>query len=547
MGRERARGVSATSFAIVAIGVAVLLLVPLLPEAWLLRELWAFEHLRDWPLALRLAAAGALVASSLSAVRSAAVRAVNLCAANPQWRAAAWIAGLPLLLVVFASLRQRNLRLGDGALLTQLVERRIHEQGVLVTYDEPLELYLHSLAYRALHAAFEWDVASSYALLSCLAGVAFVSAMVWLWRGGRSPVAMSAAVVVSLATPSLQLFFGYVENYSLVAVAALVYMIAAVRSVEGRLSVLVPALLLGVAMSFHVLAGWLGPTLLYVYWRQARDLSVRGRVVLLAAVAAAAIGPIAFTIGWMTAVGVPLGALGETHLAALKFIFLVEPDAPYFVYAAWSAAHWRDIANQWLLTSLAPLLAVAAVLPALRAGAVRGDGRLALFGLAAGFLHLFAMTWNAENGAANDWDLFALAGFFDAMFAARLVQMGARDDDELIRVALPTALLGFALTASFVAANAGRTLEIPPGHARAHLRAGLLHSDAGRSQPALRDFAQALRIGPEDAEVIYRVGVRLWNDGERERSTPLLQRFIELLPDDDRSIVLRAALAEEPR
>ena len=41
------------SLAIGSLGVTVLLLVPLLPDSWLRPSLWAFEYLRDVPLALR--------------------------------------------------------------------------------------------------------------------------------------------------------------------------------------------------------------------------------------------------------------------------------------------------------------------------------------------------------------------------------------------------------------------------------------------------------------------------------------------------------------
>ena len=72
--------------------------------------------------------------------------------------------------------------------------------------------------------------------------------MLWLWRDVRSPLGAAAAVAVSLATPGMQLFFGYVENYSLVAVAAVLFAIAADRAVAGRCSPLVPAVALGAAV-----------------------------------------------------------------------------------------------------------------------------------------------------------------------------------------------------------------------------------------------------------------------------------------------------------
>jgi len=537
--------------AIVGLGAAVLLFAPVLPELVLRRDLWAFEPLRELPLALRIGLAAALAATLHPRVRAGFARGVEALAEHTAWQRATVIGAVPLLLGLFGVFRQRNLRLGDGAILALLMEQRVHVEGYLVGYDEPLELYLHSLAYRGLHAAFEWDVTASYALLSSLAGVAFVLAMVVLWRTEPkgTPVGRAVVVLLSLATPSVQLFFGYVENYTLVALAALLYAIAGLRSLERGLSPLWPALALGVAISLHVLAGWLGPSLLYVWWRHAHAHSARGRIGLLAAMGAMALLPIAATIAGLTAVGVPTAALGETHLAALKFIFLVEPDAPYFVYPAFSAAHWRDIANQLLLTSLSPLLVIAALAPAMRShpAPFSGDARLSFLVLGAGFLHLFAISWNAENGAYNDWDLFALAGFFDAMIAARLVQRLLVDDARRVGLALPAVVLGFALTAGFVWANATRTLELPAGHARAHLRLGAAHSEAGRTAQALGEFEEALRIAPDEAEVVYAVGSQWWNAGDRERGESLLRRFVELRPDDPRADELRRLFGERRR
>jgi tetratricopeptide (TPR) repeat protein len=537
--------------AIVGLGIAVLLLVPMLPELVLRRELWAFEPLGELPLALRVGLAAALTATLHPAVRAGFTRTVDALAARAAWWRTILIGAVPLLLGLFAAFRQRNLRLGDGALLALLVEQRVHLEGYLAGYDEPLELYLHSLAYGWLHAAFEWDVTASYALLSSLAGVGFVWVMIVLWREapGSSPIGGVVAVLLSLATPSVQLFFGYVENYTLVALASLVYLLTGLRSLERGLSPLWPALALGVAISLHVLAGWLGPSLLYVFWRSARARGFTGRIRLLAAMGATSLLPIAATIAWLTVIGVPIGALGETHLAALKFIFLVDPDAPYFIYPAFSSGHWRDIANQLALTSLAPLLVIVALVPAMRSRGVAQvcDAHVRFLALGAGFLHLFALTWNAENGAYNDWDLFALAGFFDAMLAARLVQRALPDDAQRVALALPAVALGFALAAGFVWANHTRTLALPSGHAAAHLRKGAADVEAGRTVSALREFEAALRIAPENVEALYAVGSRLWNTGNRGRSVVLLRRFLTLRPNDERASELRRLLGEPDR
>jgi hypothetical protein len=259
----------------------------------------------------------------------------------------------------------------------------------------------------------------------------------------------------------------------------------------------------------------------------------------------AAVAPIVVTIGAMTAIGVPVSALGETHLAALKFIFLVEPDAPHFVYAAWSAAHWRDIVNQVLLTSLAPLLVLAVLVPT-TAGASRAeDPRLVFLAIAAAFLHLFAMVWNAENGAANDWDLFALAGFFDAMLAARALGWLRSGADARVRLALPAIVLGLSLAAGFVWSNAVRALDLPAGHAAAHLRAGLARVESGRGARGVADLEEALALAPDSPELWLRAGIGLWNAGERTRAAVWLGRYLEQEPEGALSDEVRRLLEPE--
>ena len=531
---------------IVALGAVVLLVLPLAPPAELRSTLWAFEPLRELSLPWRVLLVALLSATLMPGIRARFTSLAQALGQSARVRGAAWAMALPSLFAAFVALRQRNLRLGDGAMLTQWVELRVHTVGHQVTYDEPLELYFHSLAYRVLHAAFDWDVAASYGLLSALAGLAFILLLVALWRdaAAESGAPLTAlAIGLSLATPSVQLFFGYVENYSLVAVASLGYALVALRSLERGLSPLWPAAALGLAISFHVLAGWLGPSLLFVFWHHAASRTPAGRVALLAQMGAVSLVPVGLTVAAMTAVGVPVAALGETHLAALKFIFLVPPEAPYFVYPAFSAAHWRDIVNQIALTSLAPLALIAVVARRLPAGIWRRDARLGFFAWAAGFLHVFGLVWNAENGAALDWDLFALTGFFDALLAARCLQCAefARGDEARLQRGLPALALGVSLALGFVVSNAVRTLEIPSGHARAHLQAGL-KLDAEGSPAAAQEFDRALELDPNDPEISLRVGVRWWNAGERERARPLLLGFLEQRPEDARSAALRALL-----
>ncbi|OGO20380.1 MAG: hypothetical protein A2Z14_05145 [Chloroflexi bacterium RBG_16_48_8] len=63
----------------------------------------------------------------------------------------------------------------------------------------------------------------------------------------------------------IQLFFGDVENYTLVSVLKLLYLFLAYLFIENRIELWVPGLALSIALGFHLLAGWLIPSLIYLF------------------------------------------------------------------------------------------------------------------------------------------------------------------------------------------------------------------------------------------------------------------------------------------
>lgn len=280
----------------------------------------------------------------------------------------------------------------DGAAFQALFEREAGARGVFATHDEILEFAVHSAAWRAAHDRWGWDVATTYQVCSVAAGAVFMLLLVAYARlvTPRQPLVFAALM---LAGGYVQLFFGDVENYTLTAVAVLAYFVWAERFLQRRASVIAASLCLAVAMMCHLLAGFLLPSLVYLWWLAARRQTrraLRSAVLAFAGVIAATLAAAQFF--W----GLPIDRLLDSHAAGHGGDYST-------VLAAPSLAHY------WTQLNLLVLLAPAAVfLPAL-GNALASTDRHVHLALASGGMLLFLVVWEPALGPMGDWNLFANA------------------------------------------------------------------------------------------------------------------------------------------
>jgi hypothetical protein len=294
---------------------------------------------------------------------------------------------------VFFGLRSNFLN-QDSIDLTWKLPRDVPLEGAHVTHDEMWELYLHSRFWHYTNRLAGWSVTLSYQVFSSLAGGLFVPLLLVYSRllVPRRTLAL-AGLVASGAF--MQLFFGDPENYTLTAFLVLAYLYASAAHLRDQCSVIWPSALLALAITFHLLAGWLLPSLGYLYLLQLRRR--RHGSVALATIAFGSI--IGLTLLFFHLQGLPLRDLyGESHAFGHGgdiLAMLAKPEPLYYL----------GLVN--LLFLLAP--AVWLVLP------------LALFGrfdarplnvhlmLASVFMLVFMFSWKATLGVYSDWNLFAIA------------------------------------------------------------------------------------------------------------------------------------------
>jgi hypothetical protein len=352
-----------------------------------------------------------------------------------------------LLCIAFSLWPIAHTRWGDAYILSQSIAWPDPALRLTHSWQAPLDVYLHSRVWLALGEALGWrDAVPVYRLLSPLAGALYLAALLDLARDEEfAPGWLTFGLGASLGL--IQLFFGYVENYSFAAAGILLFLVLGRRVLYGRAPLWGAALVLGLTNATHPSTVVLAPSLLYlgwITWQQQRGTHSALRVVgeITLPVLACAAG----TIWLMEAGGHGLVALVTTDRPgggdASWLVPLWATRSRWEAYTLFSWLHLRDLLNGMLL--VAPV-----VLPALvwiglvgRTSAPRpaAAGRATLRFLAlAALAHLtLIVLWNPDYGGQRDWDLFSLAWIATTLWCAGLAR--AKLDDWTLLTAMPPLL-----------------------------------------------------------------------------------------------------------
>jgi hypothetical protein len=292
--------------------------------------------------------------------------------------------------MIFWTFRSRTLN-PDGAAFQAVFEREVPGRGVFATHDEILEFAVHSAAWHLAGRRWGWDVAATYQMISSAAGGVFVLLLV---RYARlvDPARAGLLVALMLAGGYVQLFFGDVENYTLTAVAVLAFFVAAERFLQRRTSVAWPSAWLAVAMMCHLLAGFLLPSLVYLWGiavrRQDRWALVAGAAVFTAIIGATLAVAHVF---W----GLPIERLLDSHASGHGGDYAGVLARP-------------TLAHLWTQLNVLLLLAPAGVflVPIAVTWSEPSERQRHLAIATAGML-VFLVFWFPALGPLNDWNLFA--------------------------------------------------------------------------------------------------------------------------------------------
>ncbi len=390
------------------------------PQEWL----WGVFPITYLPNWLRWAAgAGVAVLVLWAALASDLGRLRTVRLAFPRrWWVQAVLAGLSL--VLFYAGRVVHTRWGDAFLLV----KGIADPGVRLTYNwqAPLDTYLHAQLFHLGARLWGWtDAMPAYWWLSSLAGAVAVWVMLRLAAGIGNTNLRAWAVFGLLATVgTVQLFFGYPENYTLISLLILIYFWLAWRFAQGRGSLWAPSLALALANGFHPSTLVLQPSLWVLAWWGTMRTKERRPQAILRTLPALVIPPLlvgAAVLALMTAGGHGLTTLlgpeapggGDHHW----WVPLVAPGSKWEYYTVFSSGHLLDIVNQQMLSMpfTLPLLLLLVVFYRPR---LPRDAYSACLVAATAAYVLLTWAWNPDYGGQRDWDLFAVAAWPATLLAA---------------------------------------------------------------------------------------------------------------------------------
>ncbi|RIK47191.1 MAG: hypothetical protein DCC57_14735 [Chloroflexi bacterium] len=353
-----------------------------------------------------------------------------------------------LLALAFFAFPIAHTRWGDAYMLAHGIAWPDPALRLTHSWQAPLDVFLHSQVWLALHGSLGWqDATPVYRLLSPLAGLLYLGGVLAISADERfAPGWLSFGLLTSLGL--IQLFFGYVENYSFAAAGVLLYLAWGRRVLAGYSPLWQAAALLALTHATHPSTIILAPSLLFLGWRVAQrrldeagvhGTRSRGRVVfgVILSIMLPMLLAGGATILLMERGGHGLAALLTTDRPGggdgRWFVPLWQTTTRWEHYTLLSWPHLRDVINQQLLVAPVVLPALlwlglccrnmsgAALVSKLGAGeAGLRRSTLRFYALAAVCYLAFTLVWNPDYGGQRDWDLFSLAALPAALWLLAL-------------------------------------------------------------------------------------------------------------------------------
>lgn len=368
-------------------------------------------------------------------------------------------------------------RWGDAYILTKAMAHPDPAIRLTHSWQAPLDVFLHSQVWQSGHTAMGWqDAMPVYHLLSPLAGLLYLGAAIAVGRESLRTLGIPQWLSIGLLTSLgvMQLFFGYIENYSFAAAGILIYLWLSLLAFQEKCSLWIASLALAITNALHPSTIVYWPSMLFLYWQSTcRHNRLRAahifQLLLPPLLVAAA------TIAMMEWGGHGIEALLTTDRPgggdARWLVPFWATTTRWEHYTMLSWPHLRDIINEQLLVApiLLPAFCTALALSVwLRrymgkqtepAEAVEGqiptvNSHYRIFLTIATACHL-ALTWiwNPDYGGQRDWDLFSLALIPTALLTAKLLATAIANPRTLQAGMIPLLMLQYAQLATWVYQN----------------------------------------------------------------------------------------------
>ncbi len=535
----------------------------LLAGAIPLRPMWGFNHLYYFPhwakilfallLVLTLSPPSArMLSDALSRLHASYIRL-------PRWTRGLLVALISA--VLFYTLRVHVHSLGDGYMRIFQVEK-----GITGLHTEPLDFYLHVMLYKFLNLFGTVGAEPVYVIYSILCGIIFsvIVTMVTL----PPPIDGHRGLLIKTLLLTLggwQLFFGYVESYSLFYPSALLFVLFSVKFLLTGNGIIPATLSFLIMASTHLTGAAYLPAFLVIGWINIKKADRLFEKYI----------PIILVLLVMTALGISEVNVRVEHAEYVGSIGALLLPVFASGYTMLSPVHLLDICNQILLVFPGGLLVfIAGIGRKKDSTSYPGLGVFLCLTAVMSFIYLFVI--DPKLGYARDWDLFATpAGVLGLSLILYVAATGCLKNINSIRLVSIGAVSvlffsGWILTNASVSRQLDRAEELlslsdkgrgyctellshyyrydadqpekvidllngitgPAKNARVHSAIAMTELEIGRYRDALATARAGLKLDSTHADMLFCAGRSLLELGHPDSALNYLTAAFARKPDN---------------
>ncbi|HEY6192821.1 MAG TPA: tetratricopeptide repeat protein [Bacteroidota bacterium] len=318
---------------------------------------------------------------------------------------------------------------GDSRTLLTLLANRQFTPADLFKLDltsNELQEPLTRLIHQSIAQIFGLDQRFVFQIVSSVAGGLFLILVSYTALTAKGPSNWKLLFLVAFLTCGAnQLFFGHVEDYTLVYLGIVLFLILAWKFFDGRKSLPLCVIVFLIGTRLHTGMVLLLPALLYLvfYSKSQKDPRFRKWIQPRTVLAAVGLTLVAGTLAyffWFKANRMIVGdrvERGEKIFLPMSNVYL-----PPHNYTLLTPSHFSDIVQEFLLT-VSPGAVVVLLLGIVFFRQIKWNTpRMIFFGLAAFYFMLFNSTVNPLLTPERDWDLLSLAAAPVCFFAIALTK-----------------------------------------------------------------------------------------------------------------------------
>lgn len=414
----------------------------------------------------------------------------NKLSKYPFWLLSVFVCAILLLL------SQDTYFLGDGLLRISETEK-----GVFFTGAEPLDTFIHNITHYVVNAllfddASDWfsgDIVYRY--ISIISGILVLFAIRKYYRNkennNNSPDSMIMGMVI-FSAGFAQLFFGYVESYTLLALTLLLFLFSTISMLKKNEFSYTPTVFFSLSILLHPVSGLLFPAMLYSYYLILKDKKYLylSKVIAIPALFVLVL-LVVFGLGGLTPDKIIMAYSEKSRLLPMF------SNGEY--YGIFSLGHLTDIINQILLVFPA-IIGIPLIFSRKNTILKPVNSFLALSSL---LLFVPLVILKPELGFARDWDLFSIFSIpLTVLVALRLIHLKEK------RAVKALIIIGISLihTLPWIGVNADedmsvlRAEKLASADYWAKYSKSLLYNDLSRYYYHKRNLEKALELSEKSYE-----------------------------------------------